>query len=144
MSGTGKEYLGSRRQENEVSTDKLKAFVDCPLTSAEVSVATTATTKAIQVPAGAYVYRVAATSVGSGFTGAVVDIGDGTDTDGFMDGLTTIVAGDIVVAPIPGGAAATDETAGKYYSATDTIDVIVSTASPTGGSLVLYVWYFMP
>jgi hypothetical protein len=140
MSGSNREYpVGVERLQFDA--DKYKAFNKSPVISAEFSVASTGTTQAIEVPAGAYVYKVALLAVGAIAT-ADIDVGDGVSTDRFIDGLTTLADGDMAIAPNVATGAAADEVGGHYYASNDTIDVKVN-ASSTAGSGKLLVWYTM-
>ena len=65
----------------------------------------------------------------SGVT-STIDIGDGTDVDGYIDGADCT--------SVASAAKATGYTAGKYYATADTIDVLFNTAIPNGA--VIRVW----
>lgn len=139
MSGTGALYINGRNVDKFTAT-KLKAIVDCPIISAAISVKATAAavTEAIQVPAGAYVYRVGVLATGA-VAGADFDVGDGTITDRYIDGITTLAANDIAMSGL-GGAVNADPVGGHYYSTADTIDVLMN-ATATTGTIKLLVWW---
>ena len=65
----------------------------------------------------------------------ILDVGDGSDTDYYIDGSTV------------GQAGGTDETdanvAPKEYSADDTIDILVQTAPGGGGTGTIECWVYV-
>ena len=99
---------------------------------------------AVPVPAGAYVSK-----VGVLCTGAVVssdfDVGDGANTDRYMEGITTMATADLVMAPnvATGVDISAGEVGAHLYSSADTIDVLVNNTATTGSVKVL-VWYYIP
>lgn len=145
MAGTGFDYLGRGRVANQVNTDKLKAMVDCPLVSDEISVTATPSgggaVVAVSVPAGAYVYRVDVLAK-SAVASSDFDVGDGDNTDRYFDGITTMTKYDSITSPVDVGVApgTTGEASGRYYAAADTIDVLVN-ATATTGTVQVLVWY---
>ena len=102
--------------------------------------------KSVSIPAGAYVTKVAllcTAAIGS----QDIDVGDGDNTDRYLDGIVSASAYDLIVAPhtvgttVAGGVAA-----GRYYASADTIDVktnITGTLNDEAGSAKLLVWYFV-
>ena len=68
-------------------------------------------------------------------TALVLDVGDGSDTDYYIDGSTV------------GQAGGTDEkdanVAPKEYSADDTIDILVQVAPTGGGTGTIEVWVYV-
>ena len=99
-----------------------------------------ATTEGVTIPDGGYVKQVAIANLGTvAITSADIDVGDGNSADRFIDGLTDLAVGDIVVAPVPAADVASDEVAGHYYSSSDTIDIKVNATCP--GELTLLAWY---
>jgi len=90
-----------------------------------------------QVPAGAYVLdiRVLVTSVITAGS-ADIDVGDGDDPDMFIDGWDcstgSVLAGTIVLFGGASGASEAGVSSGKYYSASDTIDVDINTVATAG------------
>ena len=105
--------------------------------------ATNTTTKAVDVPIGAYVTKVMMLST-IALANCDVDVGDGDSADRFIDGVTTMTQYDIVGAPNIASGAACDEVNGRYYVASDTIDVVENTtgsADTAAGSVKVLVWY---
>jgi hypothetical protein len=148
MAGTGIDYLGRARIGNQMTQNKLQTMVDCPVVSAALAVTGAAgTQKAVEIPAGAYVYKVALLCTGAvagGSTDPNMDVGDGDDLDRYMDGITDMAANDILIAPVGTGSTVAGKPAsGHYYAAADTIDV-VNNATATTGTVKLMVWYYIP
>ena len=112
--------------------------IDKWVRSEVITEADTGTTKAvIDVPAKTLVVEVVCV-VTEAFAGGtpLLDVGDGTDTDGWVD------QGDITATTI--GSYRGDETttaafsgSGKYYATADTIDVVVSASLTNGTAYVL-------
>jgi len=107
--------------------------------SREITEADTGTTVAIlDVPAGTLIpphgALIVVTTLFAGGTPSI-DIGDGTTTDGWIDttAITEATAG--TYADVDAAYAVT----GKYYSAADTIDAVVS-ASLTAGNAYVFVY----
>ena len=100
----------------------------------------------VNVPLGAYVTKVALMATVAVGTQSL-DVGDGTDPDRFMDGITAMTATNIITAPnVASGTTGSNEVAGRYYAAADTIDVtstITASADVSVGSVRLLVWYFV-
>lgn len=101
---------------------------------------TNTTKEVIEIPAGSFIppYGVSI-YVAEAFAGGTpsLDVGDGATTDGWVDTTEITEA-------TPGmysGVAAAYAIAGKYYSAKDTIDVVVS-ASLTDGTAYVIVRYY--
>ena len=138
---TEKTYIG-QKNKFPISDSKLDALLNCPVRSAQIDVnAATGTTVGIEVPAGAYVYRVA---LGADTTvvASDIDVGDGNRTDRFIDGLTALTAGNLVIAPNVATSTngTTGEVGGYYYEDADTIDVTVNSTG-SAGTVRLHVWY---
>lgn len=102
--------------------------------------------KSVSIPAGAYVTKVAllcTAAIGS----QDIDVGDGDNTDRFLDGITSASADDLIVAPhTVGTVVAGGICAGRYYDSADTIDVktnVTGTLNDEAGSAKLLVWYFV-
>lgn len=97
----------------------------------------------VKVPSGAIVTNVVLGADDLDTNGTpliVLDVGDGSDTDRFIDGATSAQAG--------GTSAALAGTAGSFgyqYSADDTVDILVQVAPATGavGTVRLLVEYMM-
>jgi hypothetical protein len=96
----------------------------------------------VKIPAGAKIVdlTLSCTDLDTNGTPAIVlDVGDGSDTDRFIDGSTIGQAGGIARLDQHGGH-------GYAYSAEDTIDVLVQVAPATGatsGTITLTVKYTM-
>ena len=108
--------------------------------SREVTYADTGTTVALlDVPAGTFIpphgIAIVITTNWAGGTPSL-DIGDGDDTDGWIDttAITEATAG--TYADVDAAYAVT----GKYYSTADTIDAVVAASSTAGAA---YVYCYM-
>lgn len=98
----------------------------------------------VSVPKGAYVTKVqlmATVAVGT----QDLDVGDGVDDIRYMEAITTITQYNIITAPnVASGTTGTNQVAGRYYAAADTIDVTSDITSATAvGSCILSVWYYV-
>lgn len=113
--------------------------VDNPLISDAIAVDATGTTQAVAVPDNAFVEKVGLYAKGALST-AEIDVGDGDVADRYLDGVTTIAAGDMKQSGLAGAVDA-DPVTGHYYSSSDTIDVTVVATGASGGTLLLFVWY---
>lgn len=97
--------------------------------------------EAIPLPAKALVLRVGVDVTTAGTAGITLDVGDGSDTDGYHDGITADAVGSFCSAlALAEGAPNTivGYSNGKYYTAADTIDVKIVGDVP--GALVCRVW----
>ena len=126
-----------------------KFFYDRPtVISKEVSVAATnTTTTVVNIPAGAYVTRVVLLAPNT-VANVDINVGDGDDVDRYIDGMTTLGTGDMVVAPnvAHGVDASSGETGAHYYASVDTIDIVENTtasANTATGTVKLLVWYYV-
>ena len=107
------------------------------IVSDAITEADTNTTKAVlQIPAKTMVTKVilVVTEVFAGGTPSI-DVGDGTDVDGWID--TTDVTETTAGAYAGDGGDAVWAFGGKYYSAADTIDAVVSASLSDGTAYVL-------
>jgi hypothetical protein len=115
------------------------------ITAARVAAAATALTsgdiiEAIPLPAKSLVLRVGldvTTAEGGTLT---IDVGDGSDTDGFLDGVNANTVASYCSALALTEAAPNTVTGysnGKYYSAADTIDVVIVNAADVA---VMRLW----
>ena len=127
-----------------------KFFYDRPtVISKELSVAATnTTTTMVNIPAGAYVTKVMLYAPNT-VANCSINVGDGDDTDRYIDSITTMGTGDIAVAPNVATAAdlSSGETGAHYYATADTIDIVEETtasANTATGTVQLLVWYFIP
>ncbi len=98
----------------------------------------------VTVPTGAYVTQVAllcTAAIGS----QDLDVGDGDNVERFLTAIVSASANALLVAPHNDGATtAGGVVAGKYYSASDTIDVSSdATGADAAGSAKLLVWYYV-
>lgn len=125
-----------------ISESKLTALLECPVISAAIDVnAATGLTVGVEVPAGAYVTKVALMATTT-VVAADIDVGDGDRADRFIDGLTALTANNLVIAPntATGTNGTTGEVGGFYYEDADTIDVTVN-GTGSAGTVKLHVWY---
>jgi hypothetical protein len=90
------------------------------------------------VPAKTLVLHVGVEVETGGTTGLTLDIGDGSDADGYLDGVAGDAAGSFASIHTLATGATVGLTAGKYYSATDTIDLTLVGQVP--GALKCRVW----
>lgn len=89
------------------------------------------------IPATTYVTRIAVLGR-SAVAGADFDIGDGTDADQFIDGITTLASGDIIYQNVAPGAGAA-EISGKYYTSATWIRITIN-ATATSGTIQVLGW----
>jgi hypothetical protein len=97
--------------------------------------------EAIPVPAKALVMAVGVDVVTAGTGSLTLDVGDGSDVDGFLDGIAADAVGSFCTAlALAEGTPNTivGYSNGKYYSAADTIDVKLVGYVP--GALKCRVW----
>ena len=94
----------------------------------------------LPVPAKALVLHVGLDVETAGTTDLTLDVGDGADPDGYLDGVAGDAAGSFAsVATVAGDPGAlVGLSAGKYYSAADTIDIVLVGKVP--GALKCRVW----
>ena len=126
--GTGAAHVA--KGINKVSTISVKldfaAITTARAAAGLTALAATDVLEVIRVPANTLVTNVAlnvTTAEGGTLT---VDVGDGDDPDGYIDGVNAnATAAYITVA----GTAAYEQ--GKYYTAADTIDVVTVNAADT-------------
>jgi hypothetical protein len=147
MAGSSLDYLGRARLGNQVTNTKLQALVDCPVISKSIVLTGAAgTQQAVEIPAGAYVYKVGllctGTVAGNGSHPAS-NVGDGVVTTRYMSGITDMRQYDIFMAPVPNNAVGGAVVGGHYYATADTID-ITNDATCTTGTVKLMVWYYLP
>lgn len=131
IKGTNLEvYIGQGRNAFTMREKQLKAYIDSPVISVEISATATGSTNAVYVPAGSFIERVGIMATGTIAT-ADIDVGDSGDTDRYIDGLTTLSKDNIAWAPIPSPTVAMEEASGHYYS---TGTYIAAKVNATGGS----------
>ena len=147
MAGSNAFYPDGRERHRQVQNKYESRIVKSPIVSAEISVTATppggGAVEAVEIPAGAYVTKVAVLCTGA-VASADFDVGDGSNTDRFIDGVTTMAANEMVVAPnvATGVDVTAGETGAHYYASADTIDVLVN-ATATSGSIKVLVDYFL-
>jgi hypothetical protein len=94
----------------------------------------------LPIPAKSLVMHVGVDVLTAGTAGLTLDVGDGTDADGYLDGVSGAAVGSFgsvaTVAGDPG--ALVGLSAGKYYSAADTVDLVLVGQAP--GALRCRVW----
>jgi hypothetical protein len=110
------------------------------LTAGATALASGDVLEALPIPAKALVMHVGVDVVTAGTTGLTLDVGDGADADGYLDGVSGAAVGSFCsVATVAGDPGAlVGLSAGKYYSAADTIDVVLVGEVP--GALKCRVW----
>ena len=88
---------------------------------------------AISVPAGTYVTKVQILVTSAITAGSMdIDIGDGDDADRFIDGWAAATGALAVGSIIDTPGAGAGVTSGRYYAATDTIDIDINTVAGAG------------
>jgi len=96
--------------------------------------------EALPIPAKSLVMHVGVDVVRAGTSGLTLDVGDGADADGYLDGVSGAAVGSFCsVATVAGDPGAlVGLSAGKYYTAADTVDVVLVGQVP--GALKCRVW----
>jgi hypothetical protein len=96
--------------------------------------------EALPIPAKSLVMHVGVDVVTAGTSGLTLDVGDGVDADGYLDGVSGAAVGSFCsVATVAGDPGAlVGLSAGKYYTAGDTVDVVLVGQVP--GALKCRVW----
>ena len=123
--------------------------IEPTIISSDISVsATNTTTAAVTVPIGAYVTKVMLLAPNT-VANVDINVGDGDDTDRYIDGITTMGTGDMAVAPniATGADLSSGETGAHYYATSDTIDVVEVTtgsANTAAGTVNVLVSYYVP
>lgn len=92
----------------------------------------------LPVPAKTLVLHVGVEVETGGTSGLTLDIGDGADADGYLDGVAADAAGSFASTLTLSSGAIVGLSAGKYYTAADTIDLVLVGQVP--GALVCRVW----
>ena len=86
--------------------------------------------EALAIPANTYIQHVAV-HVLTADASQTMSVGDGDDTDGWLAGATTAAVGDVACSTIAltngTNETITGYSGGKFYSAADTIDILVPT-----------------
>lgn len=133
-------------ERGEPATTMIEITLDMPaIAAARLAAGATALTTAdvlevMPIPAKTMVLKVGldvTTAAGAALT---VDVGDGTDPDGFLDGVdANAVASYVNALALTEGVpnTVTGYSNGKYYSAADTIDVVFNNAP---GNAVMRLW----
>lgn len=106
----------------------------------------------VPIPQGAFIQGITLSSTDTDTNGSpaiIYDVGDGSDTDRFIDGSTIGQAGGVVTnngTVVPTASSGVIATGlGYKYTVDDTIDVLVQVAPGTGatsGSILLTVTYY--
>lgn len=142
--GTAAAYL----DQGKYALTKLSVELDfAAITAARLAAGATALTSAdvlevIRIPAGTQVLAVGLNVTTAEGATLTIDVGDGTDPDGFLDGVNanTVAGYSSSTVTLVEGAPNTLSPAygfGKYYGAEDTIDVKTVNAADTA---VMTVW----
>jgi hypothetical protein len=103
-----------------------------------------ATYELFAVPADTYIVDVIAYTITAWTTSVTMDIGDGTDTDGFLKTATvapTTAQTDGLVKRQTKAANSEAYAVGKLYTAADTIDAVIGGATPAAGRTYVWVLY---
>jgi len=124
----------------EVTLD-IDAIVAARLAAGATALAAGDILEALPIAAGTYVIAAGLNVTTATAATCTVDLGDGSDVDGYVDGYDPDTVG--YVAPTFALTEAAPNTiigygAGKLYAAADTIDLVLLTAIPTGA--VIKVW----
>ena len=97
----------------------------------------------ISIPAGAFVLGVTATVSTAEGAASTVDVGYGGDTDGFFDGLDTNSAATSFSWDEAPATLATTAGVGHFFSAADTIDLMLMTGTWTAFVVDISVTYVL-
>lgn len=92
----------------------------------------------MSIPAKSLVMHVGVDVTAAGTAGLTLDVGDGTDPDGYLDGVSGAAVGSFASVTIEASDAIVGLSAGKYYSAADTVDLVLVGQAP--GDLKCRVW----
>jgi peptidoglycan hydrolase-like protein with peptidoglycan-binding domain len=92
----------------------------------------------LPIPAKSLVMHVGVDVSTAGTSGLTLDVGDGTDPDGYLDGVSGAAVGSFASVTTEAADAIVGLSAGKYYSAADTVDVVLVGQAP--GALKCRVW----
>lgn len=139
MAGSDIVFMADGDQRFAVSLAKAKSIVDNPHYSALLQIAAaTGTVAALTVPAGSYVWKVALYAKAA-VAAADLNVGDGVATTRYLNGITTMRAGDIIGGG-QAGAVSGDMVDGHYYASEDTID-LMKVATGTTGSVRVIAWW---
>lgn len=126
---------------NRVSIDlDFAAIAAARLAAGATALAAADVLEALLLPAKTLVLSVGVDVLTAGTIGLTLDVGDGTDADGYHDGISGAAQGSFAsVASVAGDPGVlVGLSAGKYYSAADTIDVKLVGQVP--GDLVCRLW----
>lgn len=121
----------------EVELD-FAAITIARLTAGATALAAADVLQALPIPAKSLVMHVGVDVVTAGTNGLTLDVGDGTDADGYLDGVSGAAADSFCSVHTLSSGATVGLTAGKYYAAGDTIDVVLVGQAP--GALKCRVW----
>ena len=94
--------------------------------------------EAISLPAKSLVLHVGVDVTTAGTGSLTLDVGDGADADGYLDGVAADAVGSFASVHTLSSGATVGLSAGKYYTSADTIDVTLVGYVP--GNLVCRVW----
>lgn len=94
--------------------------------------------QAISLPAKSLVLHVGVDVLTAGTGSLTLDVGDGADADGYLDGVAADAVGSFASIHTLSTGATVGLSAGKYYTAADTIDVTLVGYVP--GALKCRVW----
>jgi hypothetical protein len=92
----------------------------------------------LPIPAKSLVMHVGVDVVRAGTATLTVSVGDGTAATGYLNAVAAAAVGSFASVATEADDAIVGLTAGKYYSAADTIDLVLNTVAP--GALKCRVW----
>ena len=131
---------GDRWSFYEVEID-LAAIATARSAAGATALAANDVLEVIPLPAGSWVQRVGVTVTTAEGEAGTLDIGDGSDVDGYIDGMDFNATGTSTNSLVLTEAAPNTVLGysnGKHYTSADTIDVKFLTATPTAA--VFRVW----
>lgn len=99
------------------------------------------TIQLFSVPANTLIYDIVIDITEAFTASTTLSVGDGSDVDRFMD---TTAAGATVAGMKSMKSDAQPGSGGAYiYTSSDTIDLVVGGATPTAGTIDVYLWYVL-
>lgn len=133
-------HTAPRTHMLEVTMD-FAAITAARLAAGATALASADILNALRIPAMTLVQSVGLEVLTAGTAGLTLDVGDGTAADGFHDGRDGAAAGSFVntlVLSADATPVVVGYTNGKYYSAADTIDLVLVGQVP--GALKVRLW----
>jgi len=133
-------YLGNHGDKFKISSIRLQGAVDSPIVSAGIRVNSSATTDAVEVPPLSIVHQVGLYASATALASVAVNVGVEGTIDKFIDGLTTLAAGDIAMGGLAGTVNA-DPVGGAYFASGGVIQLSVDSAATMDSTVKVLVWY---